>query len=84
MDSSKYNRKVTMHCPNCGNTKFEYDEKDKSKNRKVKCSSCKAEFTDDQLQKRNKKLIDKNIKEIEKQAVKDVETEISKMLKKFK
>lgn len=73
-----------MHCPNCGNTQFEYDEKDNAKNRKVKCDSCKAEFTDDQLQKSNKKLIDKNFKEIEKQVVKDVEKELSKAFKKFK
>ena len=46
MDSDKYNRSITLHCPTCGGTDFASAS---TESEVVKCANCALELTKDDL-----------------------------------
>ena len=84
MDSEKYKRKVTLVCPTCGNTQFEYEDDLGSSNQLIRCPSCNSEFAKEELIRKNKRVIDNNVDEMKKEVIKDVEKEIKNIFKNLK
>ena len=82
MKSEKYDRSVSLHCPTCGSTQFEYDETLEDDNAMVRCISCDREITKAELTHENSGNINEHMKEISKLALDDVAKEMRKSLKK--
>lgn len=82
MNRDKYNRKVTLHCTNCGNTQFEYDDSVDFGNQIIKCSSCNGEYSKNELMRKNKKVIDSNIEDVKKEVIKDIKKDLGKIFNK--
>ncbi len=80
--SDNYDRNVSLHCPTCGSTQFEYDETLDDDHAEVRCISCDREMTKDELIHENSENINEHVFEIGKQAVDDVAKEMRKSLKK--
>ena len=83
MSSGSFNKKITLRCPTCGNTWFEYDNAIQSNIQKIKCSSCKGVFSRDELMRLNKNIINKNIKDMEKEITDKIEKDLDKILNKL-
>ncbi|RUO18006.1 hypothetical protein CWE08_12075 [Aliidiomarina iranensis] len=82
MNSEKYDRNVSLHCPTCGATQFEYDETLEDDHSMVRCISCDREVTKAELIHENSENINEHMEEIGKQAADDVAKEMRKSLKK--
>lgn len=83
-------RKVTLHCPLCGNDQFEsldvlteclFDAEDDVC---IKCSDCKSTFAKAQLIEENKSIINANIEDIKNDTMKEIQKEIKKAFKKLR
>jgi uncharacterized Zn finger protein (UPF0148 family) len=79
MNNEKYSRKVTLHCPTCGNSDFEYDPNTTGS---IRCPSCEREFSKDDLIRENREIIENNIDEIKREIVKDIKKEFQNIFKK--
>ena len=83
-------RNVSLYCPVCGNDQFETvdvdaeDLLDAEGSTKFKCSDCGKIITKDELIEENQEVINSNIRDIEKEAVKELEKELKKVFKKWK
>lgn len=83
-------RKVTLHCPVCGNDQFSsLDDNldsliDAPDDTRIKCSDCQTIFTKAELIEENQEAIHDNIEEIKQEAVKEIEKELKKALKKLR
>ena len=85
-------RKVSLHCPVCGNTMFstldeEYNNADLSiapDTVSFKCSDCGNIISKGELLDMNRGIIDANIEDIKREATKEVEKELKRILKKLK
>lgn len=85
-------RKVSLHCPVCGNTMFStMDEHYKNADLCIapntvmfKCSDCGNIISKGELLDMNKGVINANIEDIKKEATKEVEKELKRLLKKLK
>jgi len=84
MDNDKYSRKVSLHCPTCGNTKFEFDDNVDPSIKSIRCPSCNREFSKDELIRENSRVINNNVEEVKKEVLNDVKKEFQNMFKKFK
>ena len=84
MDEEKYSKKVTLHCPTCGNTKFEFEEPIGSNLKSIHCPSCNKDFSKDELINENNRVIEDNIEEIKKEVVKDLKKDLKKLFKNIK
>lgn len=82
MNFDKYDRNVSLLCPTCGSTQFEYDETLENDYAKLRCVSCDREMTKEELIHENSENIDEHMGEMGKQAVDDVAKEMRKSLKK--
>lgn len=80
MDAEKYNRSITLLCPTCGGTQFSSASPDNIESELQKCASCGREITRDELIRENGENIDEHIKEIKKEATKDLADELKKQL----
>jgi hypothetical protein len=76
MDAQKYNREITLLCPTCGGTQFEFDDADDSEI--VKCVSCEREVTKDELIQENQENISENIVEVGREITSDLQKELAK------
>ena len=83
-------RKVTMHCPVCGNDQFSTLDDDLDSlidapdDTRIKCSDCYTVLTKGQLIEENQEAINDNLEEIKQEAVKEIEKELKKALKKLR
>jgi predicted RNA-binding Zn-ribbon protein involved in translation (DUF1610 family) len=82
MDAEKYNRQVTLLCPTCGNSQFQYEEDEQ--NSAVICVSCKRELTRDELIHENSEAISNNINEMGNEIVKDTAKKLRDIFKRLK
>jgi Zn ribbon nucleic-acid-binding protein len=81
MDAEKYNRNVTLVCPTCGGTQFEYEKGVDETIEVVKCVSCEQELTKDELIRENRENISEHVKEVGKEIVKDAAEALKKAFK---
>lgn len=82
MNAEKYDRNVSLLCPTCGSTQFEYDETLEEGHAMVCCTSCDREMTKDELIHENSENINEHMEEIGKKAVDDIAKDMRKSLKK--
>jgi predicted nucleic acid-binding Zn-ribbon protein len=81
MDKSKYDRNVTLVCPTCGGTQFEYEDDTDGDEAIVRCIGCDRELTTAELIDQNAENLEENAKEIADEVVKDYQRELDRMLK---
>lgn len=83
-------RNVKLYCNICGNDQFEsLDEefanlKDAPETVRMRCPGCGKIFTKAELIEENQRVINANIEDIKKEAVKEVEKELKKALRKLR
>lgn len=83
-------RKVSLLCPVCGNDQFQsldgefQSAEDKPDEARYKCSDCGIISTKKELIEENDEKINIAVSEIEKEATKEFERELAKMLKKIR
>ena len=77
MDSDKYSRSITLHCPTCGGTDFASAS---TESEVVKCANCALELTKDDLIGRNQENISAHTDEIKREVVADLEKHLKKSL----
>ena len=75
----KYDRTISMLCPTCGRTQFEYDGADPSG--EVTCTVCGLKLQKDDLINANGKNISGHVDQIKKEAVKDVVDQLRRAFK---
>ena len=82
-------RNVKLYCDVCGNDQFsiindiDCELKEAPDETKMQCSDCGKIFTKAELIELNQEVIEANIEDIKKEAVKEFEKELSKVLKKW-
>lgn len=81
MDTNKYNQKVVLLCPTCGNSelKHEFDSEDNVS--LIQCPSCGRELTKDELIQENSENININLEELKGEIKKDITENMRKMFK---
>ncbi len=83
-------RNVKLYCDVCGNDQFstiddiDCELKEASDETKIQCSDCGKIFTKAELIEINQEVIDANIDHIKKEAVREIEKELAKALKKWR
>lgn len=83
-------RNVTLFCSVCGNDQFSTldegidDLMEVPDDTKIKCSDCGRVFTKAELIEENQDVINANIEDIKNEAMKEIEKELSKALKKLR
>lgn len=83
-------RKVTLLCPLCGNDQFESMDEEfedllhASDDVRVSCSDCGSVYTKQELIESNAAIIDNAVDELAEGAVKELEKELKKAMKKWK
>ncbi len=82
MENEKYNRKVSLLCPTCGSTNFDYETGVDETIEVVKCASCGRSLTKDELIRENSENIQEHLSEIKDQVTKDMTKEMKETLKK--
>ncbi len=80
--SDKYSRQVTLLCPTCGNDQFAHNGADAQTSELLTCAGCGLEISKDDLIRANAENVDEHVKEIGKEAVKDLQRELHESLKK--
>ena len=81
------NRKITLHCPICGNDQFSSindnidNLSDAPDDAKIKCSDCGSVMTKRELVESNQDIINANIEDIKQEAIKELEKELKKSVK---
>lgn len=78
VDVEKYNRNVTLLCPTCGLTQFEYDSENNDDNSLIKCVSCGRTMTKKELIDANDENISAHIEEMGKDIVDDLQNDLRK------
>ncbi|WJQ46404.1 ECs_2282 family putative zinc-binding protein [Klebsiella pneumoniae] len=74
----KYNRKITLLCPVCGNSEMEHAEDSEI----VKCIGCGKILTNDELIQENGVSIDAHVNEVKEELTKDIQKQFNDILKK--
>lgn len=82
IESEKYDRNISLLCPTCGATHFEYESGENEAIEIVKCASCGRVLTKDELLNENSENIQEHVSEITEQATKDIVKEFQDSLKK--
>jgi uncharacterized Zn finger protein len=84
------NRSVTLFCDVCGNDQFSTLDKiscelsEAPDETRMQCSDCGKVFTKAELLEAHQEVINANIEEIKNEAIKEVEKELAKALKKWR
>lgn len=78
LNPEKYNRKITLLCPICGNSEMEHVEESEM----VKCTDCGNETSKDEFIQENGQNIDAQIDEIKKELSKDTRKQLNDIFKK--
>ena len=81
MNTSKYDRSVSLFCPTCGNDQFEYGQDDNENPEVVTCASCRREMMKDELIRENRENITAHADEVGEEIVKDVAKDFRTTLK---
>ncbi|KQA33491.1 ECs_2282 family putative zinc-binding protein [Vibrio cholerae] len=79
MKLKNLDRQISLMCPTCGCKDFSFDEHDE--NGLVTCAQCERQLTRTELVTENSELITESQNEIAKDAQKQIEAEMKKMLK---
>ena len=82
MRNEKYQRNVSMLCPTCGCSTYEYEQAVDETIEIVKCASCGRELTKDELMNENSENINEHISEMTKEIKADIAKEFKASLKK--
>ena len=82
MKSGEYDRNVTLICPTCGGTQFEYDDDIDDAHMSVRCIFCNREMMKEELIRENSENIEEHVSEIGKEVRDDFVKEMRKNLKK--
>lgn len=82
MKPNKYDIEVTLLCPECGSSSFQYDSETKDPTSIIKCASCGRECSREQLIQDNKSQMEKLASQAGEEAVKDFAKEMRKSLEK--
>lgn len=83
-------RNVKLYCNICGNDQFESLDKEFVNLKeapgtvRIRCSDCGKIFTKEELIEENQRVIDANIEDIKREAIKDVEKELKNALRKLR
>ena len=80
MSTSKYSRNISIHCPTCGNTEFEFDQENHDDTSIYRCVSCDRELTKAELLRENEENIHIHTKEIGNEITKDLAKELKRSL----
>jgi predicted RNA-binding Zn-ribbon protein involved in translation (DUF1610 family) len=80
-DASKHDRSITLLCPTCGTTEFEYDDENDADDAPMKCTSCSLEITKAQLIESNQENITIHQNEIAQEIIKDFDKQIKNMFR---
>jgi DNA-directed RNA polymerase subunit RPC12/RpoP len=78
MDSSKYDRSISLMCPTCGHKEFAYDESGEGP---VRCTGCDREFTREELIAENGEVISGEVEALKPEILNDMRKEIRDTLK---
>jgi predicted RNA-binding Zn-ribbon protein involved in translation (DUF1610 family) len=82
LDTSKYDRAVTLLCPTCGNTQFSHHDALDGSNAVLTCSQCGLEILKEDLIRANSENLEAHAREIGQAAVQDIKKELSDSLRK--
>lgn len=80
MDADKYNRTISLNCPTCGCTQFSTKEGAVEDASLVTCASCGLEISKEDLKTANSENIEEHLKEVQEQAVQDLQKVLRKSL----
>ena len=72
MDSSKYSRSVSLLCPTCGGTMFEFEQGVDQTIEIAKCAKCGRIISKDELIRENGENISEHAKEIGRDIAEDL------------
>ncbi|MCE9950787.1 hypothetical protein Q7I35_09430 [Aeromonas allosaccharophila] len=79
MKLNKFDREIILHCPTCGCTDFSFVEHDEEG--RVTCTQCERQMARFELIQENAELMTETQHEIAKEAQKQIQAEMKKMLK---
>ncbi|EKP0302587.1 OapC/ArvC family zinc-ribbon domain-containing protein [Aeromonas allosaccharophila] len=79
MKLDKFDRGIRLHCPTCGCTDFSFVEHDDEE--RVTCTQCERQMARFELIQENAELMTETQHEIAKEAQKQLQAEMKKMLK---
>ena len=82
MVTKKYDRNISLQCPTCGCTEFEFEESVETDTNPVKCARCGRELKKDELIRENSENISEHVKEIGDEVVKDFGKKLKENLRK--
>ena len=80
-------RKITLHCPVCGNDQFSSlnmkidDLSDAPDDSRIQCADCKSIYSKAEILERNHDIIDANIEELKQEAIEEIQKELKKIFK---
>lgn len=80
---------ISMKCFVCGNDQFStvdkkiHDMLEAPDDTEVKCSDCRRIITKEQLIEENNHIIEANVEDLKKEAIKEMEKEVKGMFKKW-
>jgi uncharacterized Zn finger protein len=83
-------RKIPLHCPVCGNDQFSSVDdsndnlSDAPDETKIKCSDCGAIHTKAELINENQNIINANIEDVKREALKELKKQVKKAFRKLK
>jgi uncharacterized Zn finger protein (UPF0148 family) len=78
MENGKYDRKITLLCPTCGNNQLEIQNDNQDM---IRCPSCDRTMTKEEIINENGELIDINVEEVKQEIVQDLKDTIKNSLK---
>lgn len=82
MKNKKYQKNVSMLCPTCGCSTYEYEQVVDETTEIVKCASCGRELTKDELINENSENINEHVSEMGEEIETDIAKELRASLKK--
>ncbi|WME83654.1 ECs_2282 family putative zinc-binding protein [Stenotrophomonas maltophilia] len=81
-NTEKHSRSITLTCPTCAGTQFEYDEAETSSEAPMKCAGCERVLTRDELEEANAENISEHLKEFKRDITPDLRKHLRDTLKK--
>jgi len=82
LNDEKYNRNISLLCPTCGGSHFEYETGVDETIEVAKCASCGRSITKDELLRENSENIHEHVSEMAEQVKNDLAKELQESLKK--
>jgi hypothetical protein len=79
LNEDKYKRSITIHCPTCGHTQFEYEPENRNDATLMKCASCQLTLTKAQLVEVNSENISEHVSEMGNELVADLTKDLRRL-----